>query len=81
MACERLRLTSDGHLKGCLMTNAGLVDLRPILHAPDADAALERAFALAVDRRRPFFVGPETPAPEPATFPGAEPLPMIGVHP
>jgi GTP 3',8-cyclase len=70
MACERLRVTSDGHLKGCLMTNAGLVDLRPILREPDSEAALAEA------RRRPFFVGPETPAPEPAAFAEGVPLPM-----
>jgi cyclic pyranopterin phosphate synthase len=63
MACHRLRLTSDGRLKGCLMTNAGLVDLRPILAGPDPGPALEHAFALAIERRRPFFTGPETPAP------------------
>lgn len=63
MACHRLRLTSDGRLKGCLMTNEGLVDLRPILRDGGSDAELDRAFALAVRRRRPFFVGPNTPAP------------------
>ncbi|MCI4328710.1 MAG: GTP 3',8-cyclase MoaA [Thermoplasmata archaeon] len=78
MACDRLRVTSDGHLKGCLMTNAGLVDLRPVLHAADAEDALDRAFALAVDRRRPFFVGAETPVPEPPRFDEGDPLPMVG---
>jgi len=81
MSCERLRLTSDGHLKGCLMTNAGLVDLRAILRRPDPEEGLAEAFALAVDRRRPFFVGPETPSPEPSPFgPGAE-LPMVSIRP
>jgi cyclic pyranopterin phosphate synthase len=65
MACHRLRLTSDGRLKGCLMTNAGLVDLRPILRNAGPDSELDRAFALAVQRRKPFFVGPRTPTPEP----------------
>ena len=73
MACHRLRLTSDGQLKGCLMTNRGLVDLRPALRSPDPAIALDRAFELAVDRRRPFFTGPETPEPEPST-----PLPELG---
>ncbi|MCI4324810.1 MAG: GTP 3',8-cyclase MoaA [Thermoplasmata archaeon] len=81
MACERLRLTSDGHLKGCLMTNDGLVDLRPILSEPHPEKALDRAFALAVDRRRPFFVGPETPVPERSLFGEGDPLPMVGAHP
>jgi cyclic pyranopterin phosphate synthase len=76
MACERLRVTSDGHLKGCLMTNAGLVDLRPILRGPAPQEGLAHAFALAVDRRRPFFVGPETPSPEPSAFGEDVALPM-----
>ncbi|HEV2448912.1 MAG TPA: GTP 3',8-cyclase MoaA [Thermoplasmata archaeon] len=63
MACHRLRLTSDGRLKGCLMTNAGLVDLRPALEAGVDAEALVPAFAEAIRRRRPFFVGPETPVP------------------
>jgi GTP 3',8-cyclase len=64
MACHRLRLTSNGLLKGCLMTNEGLLDLRPALRPePDAEA-LVRLFELAVRRRRPFYVGPETPVPE-----------------
>jgi cyclic pyranopterin phosphate synthase len=84
MACHRLRLTSDGRLKGCLMTNRGLVDLNPMLRAPDPETALDHAFELAIATRRPFFVGPETPAPV-----GAEPqswategaaLPMIPTH-
>jgi cyclic pyranopterin phosphate synthase len=81
MACERLRLTSDGHLKGCLMTNAGLVDLRPILREPNPEEALDRAFALAVDRRRPFFVDSETPAPARPMFGEGDALPMVGAHP
>ena len=65
MACTRLRLTSDGHLKGCLMTNRGLVDLRPLLRpTPDA-AGLVRAFDRAIAVRAPFFTGPETPLPTP----------------
>ncbi len=76
MACERLRVTSDGHLKGCLMTNAGLVDLRPMLQLPEPEAALAEAFALAVDRRRPYFVGPETPTPERTVVSDGGTLPM-----
>jgi cyclic pyranopterin phosphate synthase len=81
MACHRLRLTSDGKLKGCLMTNEGLVDLRPHLQGPDGHRALVAAFELAIDRRRPFFVGPETPRPRasaaaPAWIEGAS-LPVL----
>lgn len=81
MKCHRLRLTSDGRLKGCLMTNEGLVDLRGILQRGGDDSALVAAFELAIARRRPFFVGPETPvpsgpAPEPWKIPGGE-LPVL----
>ena len=64
MACHRMRLTAQGQLKGCLMTNEGLIDLRPLL-LDTADEPLREAFRSAVVRRRPFFKGPETPAPSP----------------
>ncbi|MHB8352525.1 MAG: radical SAM protein, partial [Thermoplasmata archaeon] len=80
MACHRLRLTSNGLLKGCLMTNEGLLDLRPILAAGSDDAPLRAAFATAIGRRRPFYVGPQTPVPVPSTeLPvlAGEPLPVL----
>lgn len=80
MACTRLRLTSDGKLKGCLMTNRGLVDLVPMFAAADPDAAIAAAFERAVQLRRPFFVGPLTPAPDapaPDGWETAEPLPIF----
>lgn len=66
MRCHRLRLTSDGKLKGCLMTNAGLIDVGQLLRDGASDDAIAEAFRIAIVRRRPFFVGPETPAPSPA---------------
>jgi GTP 3',8-cyclase len=79
MACHRLRLTAQGQLKGCLMTNEGLIDLRPILDRGD-DEGLVRAFTQAIGQRRPFFVGPMTPAPmvEGVQLEAAAPLPMVG---
>ena len=77
MACHRLRLTAQGQLKGCLMTNEGLVDLKPLLRG-GSDAPLVEAFRQAVARRRPYFVGPMTPTPAP--LPESEDetfLPMI----
>ncbi|MCI4349041.1 MAG: GTP 3',8-cyclase MoaA [Thermoplasmata archaeon] len=82
MACHRLRLTSDGNLKGCLMTNAGLVDLRPALATSEPVAAVAKAFETAIGRRRPFFTGPETPQPsEPSLEDPLDawvPLPVLG---
>lgn len=66
MACHRLRLTSDGKLKGCLMTNEGLVDVGRLVRAGADEATLVDAFRLAVERRRPFFTGPETSVPRAA---------------
>ncbi|MEN6342746.1 MAG: GTP 3',8-cyclase MoaA [Methanospirillum sp.] len=48
--CNRLRLTSDGKLKPCLLRTDNLVDVRG-LHG----AALEDAFREAVKRRSPYF--------------------------
>jgi len=48
--CNRLRLTSDGWLKPCLLRTDNHVDIRG-LHG----AALEEAFREAVRRREPYF--------------------------
>ena len=48
--CNRLRLTSDGKLKPCLLRSDNLVDVRG-LKGP----ALEEAFREAVKRREPYF--------------------------
>jgi cyclic pyranopterin phosphate synthase len=48
--CNRLRLTSDGKLKPCLLRSDNLVDVRG-LHG----TALEEAFREAVRRRSPYF--------------------------
>ena len=73
MACHRLRLTSDGRLKGCLMTNEGLVDVGSLARARAPEEALVEAFERAIGSRRPFFTGPGTPTPLPLE--AASPLP------
>jgi len=78
MACGRLRVTSDGRLKGCLMTNEGLVDLRPILREGAAPDRLVAAFEQAIGRRRPFFTDASTPVPDARRWTGAVELPMVG---
>jgi cyclic pyranopterin phosphate synthase len=54
-ACHRVRLTSFGALKGCLMTNHGLVDLLPALRSGATPEELEPYFSQVIARRRPFF--------------------------
>ncbi len=49
--CNRLRLTSDGKLKPCLLRSDNLVDVRGL-----SGPALEEAFREAVSRRSPYFV-------------------------
>ena len=54
MGCTRMRVTSDGKLKTCLMKNDWLVDaLTPIRNGAD-DRELIRLFELANDKRQPF---------------------------
>jgi cyclic pyranopterin phosphate synthase len=48
--CNRLRVTSDGKLKPCLLRSDNLVDTRG-KHGEE----LEDAFREAVSRRKPFF--------------------------
>ena len=48
--CNRLRVTSDGKLKPCLLRSDNLVDIQG-KHGKE----LEEAFREAVDRREPFF--------------------------
>ncbi|MDH5461602.1 MAG: GTP 3',8-cyclase MoaA, partial [Candidatus Bathyarchaeota archaeon] len=53
--CTRLRVTSDGKLKPCLMRNDNLVDiLTPLRNGAD-DKALTQLFTEAVKRREPYF--------------------------
>jgi len=49
--CNRLRVTSDGKLKGCLLSNDGLVDISNASEE-EMHALLERAVAL----RKPYYV-------------------------
>jgi cyclic pyranopterin phosphate synthase len=52
--CTRLRVTSDGQLKPCLMKNNNLVDiLTPMRNGADEEE-IRRLFILANQRRQPF---------------------------
>lgn len=53
--CPRIRLTSDGRLKPCLMRNDNLVDvLTPLRNGAD-DEALTKLFVESIRRREPYY--------------------------
>jgi len=53
--CTRLRVTSDGRLKPCLMRDDNLVEAVSLLRGGEPPAALARAFGEAVARREPYW--------------------------
>ena len=52
--CTRLRVTSDGKLKPCLMVNDNLVDILAAMRTGATDEDLKELFVEAVKRREPF---------------------------
>jgi len=57
--CTRLRLTSDGKLKPCLMINDNLVDVLTALRKGGTDQELKELFEAAVKRREPYYKSAE----------------------
>jgi cyclic pyranopterin phosphate synthase len=53
--CTRLRVTSDGKLKPCLMRNDNLVDVLTPMREGAEDNQLKQLFRKAVDRREPYY--------------------------
>ena len=53
--CTRLRLTSDGFLKPCLMVLDDLVDVLTPLRNGANDNETKALFIEAVKRRKPYF--------------------------
>jgi len=53
--CTRLRVTSDGKLKPCLMVNNNLVDVLTPMRKDASDDELRELFVLAVKRREPYY--------------------------
>ena len=53
--CTRLRVTSDGRLKPCLMRNDNLVDILTPLRAGAEDEVLKGIFIKAIKRREPYY--------------------------
>lgn len=63
MHCHRVRVTADGHLKGCINRNDDLVSIRGL-----TDAQLRDAFRRVVDNRVPYY-GVHVPLPRPVLTP------------
>jgi cyclic pyranopterin phosphate synthase len=53
--CTRLRVTSDGKLKPCLMVNDNLVDVLASIRNGATDEELSELFVKAVKRREPYY--------------------------
>ena len=53
--CTRIRVTSDGKLKPCLMRKDNLVDLLSPMRSGADDEKLKETFIEAVQRREPYF--------------------------
>ena len=53
--CTRLRITSDGYLKPCLMREDNYVDVASIIREEGGNEALIDAFKEAVHRREPYW--------------------------
>jgi cyclic pyranopterin phosphate synthase len=53
--CTRLRVTSDGKLKPCLMVNDNLVDVLASIRNGATDEELSGLFVKAVKRREPYY--------------------------
>jgi cyclic pyranopterin phosphate synthase len=53
--CTRLRVTSDGYLKPCLMVTDNLVDVLSPMRKGASDEELKELFVAAVKRREPYY--------------------------
>ncbi len=56
--CTRLRITSDGKLKPCLMVNTNLVDVLTPLRSGATDQKLAKIFKDTCLKREPFYKAP-----------------------
>ncbi len=56
--CTRLRVTSDGKLKPCLMVNTNLVDVLMPMRNGASDEEVTRLFAATCRQRRPYYRAP-----------------------
>ncbi len=57
--CTRIRLTNNGKLKPCLMSNNGLVDILGPIRRGDSEIKLRELFLRAVKLRKPYYTEQE----------------------
>lgn len=57
LRCSRMRLTSDGKLKSCLMRCDDLVDILGSIRSGASDQEVRRLLESSARRRRPFYGG------------------------
>jgi cyclic pyranopterin phosphate synthase len=57
MKCTRLRITSDGKLKPCLMRNDNTVDIMTLMRNGSSEKELLDLFVLSNERREPYNIG------------------------
>jgi len=57
LRCSRMRLTSDGKLKSCLMRCDDLVDVLSSIRAGASDQEVRRVLESSARSRRPFYGG------------------------
>ncbi|MDD1766945.1 MAG: GTP 3',8-cyclase MoaA [Methanomassiliicoccales archaeon] len=53
--CHRLRITSDGRLKPCLLNAAGMIDVLGPMRSGKSDSQLAGLFHRAVESREPYW--------------------------
>lgn len=53
--CTRLRLTSDGKLKTCLMRDDTYVDLKPQLRSPSGHCTIDDLYIKSIKMREPYW--------------------------
>jgi cyclic pyranopterin phosphate synthase len=53
--CKRIRVTSNGRIKPCLLTNSGEIDTLDLLKAGGDQDTLRGMFAKAISERKPYW--------------------------
>ncbi|UCH05920.1 MAG: GTP 3',8-cyclase MoaA [Candidatus Thorarchaeota archaeon] len=59
-SCTRLRMTSDGRLKPCLLRHDNLIDIRALLGDENPRSSVDGALVRAVETREPYWRGEDS---------------------